>query len=155
MDVERLLAEEDAGWDELLAVFASVPPERFDQSGVTPEGWSPKDVMFHIGAWLAECTAVLEAIGSGAEATAKGAEGHGDDPVTTDSKNAAWFNMSRDLDPQTVREGFESARSQARRRFADMKDPTPEGWSWFDESGPIHYAEHGRDLREWLERPVG
>jgi hypothetical protein len=151
MDVERLLAEEDAGWRELLAVFESMPPERFDESGVTPEGWSPKDVMFHIGAWLSECTAVLEAIGSGGEAT----EGHGDDAVTTDSKNAAWFNMSRELDVQTVRRDFESARAIARQRFSQMTDPTPEGWSWFDESGPIHYAEHGKDLREWLERPVG
>ena len=151
MKVERLLAEEDAGWRELLGVFEAVPAGRFDEPGVTPEGWSPKDVMFHIGAWLAECTAVLEAIGSGAAAS----EGHGDDAPTTDSKNAAWFNMSRELDVETVREGFESARDLARLRFSEMADPTPEGWSWFDESGPLHYAEHGKTLKEWLERPAG
>lgn len=150
-DVERLLAEEDAGWRELLAVFDSVPAERFDESGVTQEGWSPKDVMFHVGAWLAECAAVLDGIGTGAPVT----EGHGDDATSTDTKNAAWFNMSHVMDEPTVRDGFESARADARRIFAEMTDPTAEGWSWFEESGSLHYAEHGKDLLAWLERPVG
>lgn len=145
MDVERLLKEEDEGWQELRAVFESVPPERFEEPGITPEGWSPKDVMFHVGAWLAECSAVLERISAGA--------GIGEDDETTDAKNATWFNMSRVTDVATVRRGFTEAREDACKRFADMADPTAEAWSWFEESGPRHYAEHGADLRAWLARP--
>jgi hypothetical protein len=144
VDVERLLAAEDAAWRDLHDVFAAVPEERFDEPGVTPEGWSPKDTMFHVGAWLAQCTAVLERIrvGSGAE-----------DDETTDARNAAWFAMSRELDVRTVRSELEAARVCARRCFGSLPDVTPEAWSWFEESGPIHYADHATDLRAWLARP--
>jgi hypothetical protein len=30
---------------------------------------------------------------------------------------------------------------------------TAEAWSWFEESGPLHYADHAMDLRVWLGRP--
>ncbi|MFN8234177.1 MAG: hypothetical protein U0V56_12165 [Actinomycetota bacterium] len=30
---------------------------------------------------------------------------------------------------------------------------TPDAWSWFDESGARHYAEHVGDLRRWLGEP--
>ena len=35
------------------------------EPSATPDGWSPKDVMFHVGAWLAECAKVLEQIREG------------------------------------------------------------------------------------------
>jgi Mycothiol maleylpyruvate isomerase N-terminal domain len=146
MDVERLLKEEDEAWQDLLRVFESVPADRFEEAGVTAEGWSPKDVMFHIGAWLAECSAVLDRITAGA-----GISDVDDD--ATDAKNATWFNMSRKTDVPTVRKGFATAREDACKRFADMSEHTAEAWSWFEESGPRHYAEHGDDLHSWLVRP--
>jgi hypothetical protein len=149
VEVQRLLAEEDAGWRDLHDVFSQIPPERFEEEGVTPEGWSPKDAMFHIGAWLAECVAVLERIAAGA------VEDTDVDDATVEAKNAAWFAMSRQMDPATVRAEMEAARAQARRYFGAMAAPTREAWSWFDESGPLHYAEHAGDLRAWLARPVG
>jgi hypothetical protein len=144
VDVERLLTAEDAGWRDLHEVFAAVPEGRFDEPGVTPEGWSPKDTMFHVGAWLAMCTAVLERIraGSGDE-----------DDMTTEARNAAWFAMSRELDAGTVRAEMEAARVCARRCFGSLAEVTPEARSWFEESGPLHYAEHAKDLRDWLARP--
>jgi hypothetical protein len=51
VDVEGLLAEEEQGWLELTDVLGDVPPERFDEPSVTDEGWSPKDVMYHVAAW--------------------------------------------------------------------------------------------------------
>ena len=148
MDVERLLKEEEEAWRDLLGVFEAVPDNRFDEPGVTPEGWSPKDVMFHIGAWLAECSAVLDRIAVG-----EGVADKEDDDASTDAKNATWFNMSRELDVSSVKTGFASAREDACRRFADLPEITSEAWGWFDESGPRHYAEHGADLRAWLARP--
>ena len=57
--IERLLAEEDRGWLELTEVFGDVPPERFDEPFVTDQGWSPKDVMYHVAAWSEEAATVL------------------------------------------------------------------------------------------------
>ena len=149
MDVERLLAEEDAAWQDLRRAFADVPAERFEEEGVTPEGWSPKDVMFHVGAWLAECSAVLERIAAGTDALDLGTRVD----ETTDAKNATWFAMSHPMDVATVRTELGAARESARRGFGRLAPPTPEAWSWFEESGPRHYAEHARDLRSWLARP--
>ena len=145
LDVGRLLAEEDAGWLDLRGAFAAVPDERFEEPGVTPEGWSPKDTMFHVGAWLAECASVLERIEAGSSGD--------DDDESTDEKNASWFAMSRQMDRRTVRAELEAARVSARLRFGSLARITPEAWSWFEESGPLHYAEHAADLRDWLVRP--
>jgi hypothetical protein len=146
MHVERLLAEEDERWQDLREVFASIPHERFEEPGVTPEGWSPKDAMFHLGAWLAECAAVLERIRAGTS-------DDDEEEESIESKNAAWFEMSKKLDPVTVRVELEAARVSARHLFGSLTDVTSEAWSWFEESGPLHYAEHARDLRSWLARP--
>ena len=146
VNVERLLKEEDEAWQDLLRVFEAIPADRFDEPGVTPEGWSPKDVMFHVGAWLAECSAVLDRIAVG-----EGVEDKGES--ATDAQNATWFNMSQQVDATTVKAGFSSARQDACRRFADLPEVTSEAWGWFEESGPRHYAEHGSDLRSWLARP--
>jgi hypothetical protein len=147
VEIARLLAEEDAGWRDLRAVFEQIPTDRFEEEGVTPEGWSPKDVMFHVGAWLAECVAVLERIRAGDDAPTDV------DDETVHAKNAAWFEMSRRMEAKVVRSEIEAARAQARLCFGAMAAPTREAWSWFEESGPLHYAEHAADLRAWLARP--
>ena len=61
-EIERLIVEEDRAWSTLHAIFERVPPARFEEPHVTPGGWSAKDVMFHVGAWLAEASRQLERI---------------------------------------------------------------------------------------------
>jgi hypothetical protein len=65
VDVRRLLDEEERRWLELTEVLGDVPPERFDEPTVTPEGWSPKDVMYHVAAWAEEAASVLGRIAAG------------------------------------------------------------------------------------------
>ena len=45
---------------------------------------------------------------------------------------------------------FESARLKARECFATLPVVTPDAWEWFEESGPLHYAAHAKDLEAWL-----
>lgn len=142
MDVDRLLAEERAGWDELRSVFDRIPPGRIDEPGVTPEGWSPKDVMFHVGAWCAECANQLERIRMGTFAT---------QDWETDRKNREWFETSQRLDVPTVRAELHGARTWMLQEWEALAEITPDAWEWFEESGPLHYAEHVQDLRGWLE----
>ena len=49
-----MLLEEDQAWRRLHILLRSIPTDRLDEPTVTTDGWSPKDVMFLIGAWLAE-----------------------------------------------------------------------------------------------------
>lgn len=143
MDADRLIVEEEAAWRTLLDVFASIAPERFEESAVTDEGWSPKDVMFHIGAWCAEAANQLERIRTGTSV-----EGTTD----TEAKNREWFETSQRLDVPTVRAELRPARARMIREWQSLAEATPSAQEWFEESGSMHYAEHIRDLRAWLER---
>jgi len=145
MDAERLLAEEDEGWRELHEVLGSIPPERFEEPSVTDEGWSTKDVVFHVSAWLGEAGLRLEQMHIGKFDA-------DDDPSreTIEQMNRAWFESSRQMVAGAVREGLEPSRARMLSAWTQLADKTPDAWSWFDESGPRHYAKHVRDLRAWI-----
>jgi len=142
-DVDRLLAEEERGWLDLTEVFGDVPPERFDEPSVTPEGWSPKDVMYHVAAWTEEAATVLGRIAAGT---------HREGDVDTQAKNDEWFEVGRGLEDDVVRIRFAKGRTAMRQSFTQLDDVDADAWEWFDESGPRHYAEHAADLRTFLER---
>lgn len=143
MDVPRLLADEDRGWLELTEVFGDVPPERFDEPTVTDEGWSPKDVMYHVAAWAEEAATVLGRIAAGTHRAR-----HPD----VQSLNEEWFEVGRGLDDDVVRIRFAKGRVAMRQAFTRLPEVDATAWEWFDESGPRHYEEHLPDLRVFLER---
>jgi hypothetical protein len=142
-DGERLLREEDDGWTSLHGVLGSIPKERLEEGGVTDDGWSPKDVMFHVGAWLAEAARQLERMRVGTYVV------EGD---SVEDRNRAWFELSRTLDVPTARAELESSRVIAREALAALPELSPEAREWFEESAGLHYAEHVPDLVRWLER---
>ena len=85
MDVHGLLADEERGWLALTLVFGDVPPDRFDEPSVTDEGWSPKDVMYHVAAWSEEAAKVLGRIAAGT---------HREGDPDVQALNEAWFEES-------------------------------------------------------------
>ena len=144
MDVQRLLADEEEAWRGLLGAFADVPAERFEEPTLTPEGWSAKDAMFHVGYWLEDCARVLASIGDGSfDADAEGA-------LDIESINGEGFARSRGMDARTVRSALTGGREKARQAFNALDTVTREAWEWFEESGPIHYRTHALDLDVWL-----
>ena len=56
------LAAEEVGWTELHSVIDRLTPEQALQPGYYREGWSAKDLLAHIGVWLAEAGTMLERI---------------------------------------------------------------------------------------------
>lgn len=143
MDVDGLLAEEERGWLELTEVFGDVPPERFDEPSVTDEGWSPKDVMYHVAAWSEEAAKVLGRIAAGT---------HREGDPDIQALNEEWFEQGRGLDDDVVRIRFSKGRVAMRQVFSRLPEVEPSAWEWFEESGPRHYEEHLPDLRSFLER---
>ena|SRR5437773_2100490 len=137
----RLLREEEEGWERLNAVLGRIPEDRLDEPGVTDEDWSPKDVMFHVGAWLAEAARQLERIREGTYVV---------EDDTIEDRNQAWFALSKTLDVPTVRAELETSRVMAREAMTALTGLTPEAREWFEESAGLHYAEHVPDLVRWL-----
>jgi hypothetical protein len=146
VDVERLLEDEERGWLALTEVFGGVPSHRFDEPGVTDEGWSPKDVMYHVAAWTEEAAKVLGRIAAGT---------HREGEPDVQALNEEWFKVGRGLDDDVVRIRFAKGRGAMRQTFTSLVDVDASAWEWFDESGPRHYEEHLPDLRAFLERGTG
>ena len=143
MDVEGLLADEERGWLALTEVFGDVPPDRFDEPSVTGEGWSPKDVMYHVAAWSEEAAKVLGRIAAGT---------HRESDPDIQALNDEWFEEGRGLGEDFVRIRFAKERVAMRQVFSQLSEVDANAWEWFEESGPRHYAEHLPDLRSFLER---
>jgi hypothetical protein len=143
MNVDALLADEERGWLALTQVFGDVPPDRFDEPSVTDEGWSPKDVMYHVAAWSEEAAKVLGRIAAGT---------HREGDPDVQALNEEWFEAGRGLDDDVVRIRFAKGRVAMRQVFSQLTEVDATAWEWFEESGPRHYAEHLPDLRSFLER---
>jgi hypothetical protein len=143
VDRQRLLDDEAAGWERFRAVAAQIPAERAEDPTVTPDGWSPKDTLFHVAAWLELCADVCDRI---AAATWDPATAEEETPAFVDRINAEQFDRARAMTPQEVEERLARARERARTAFAELPDMTRDAWGWFEESGPMHYAKHVHDL---------
>ena len=139
---EELLRAEDEGWAGLLELVGRLTHAQLEEPGYTPDGWSVKDLLWHIGCWSADCARVLERIRMGTF----------EEPVyDTDAVNREWFEMSRTLDLATAKAEFMSSRNRMLQEFAALPEITREADEWFEETGPIHYADHVADLRGWVE----
>ncbi len=140
---EDLLRSEDRGWNELHSLLETLSRQQMLEPGLTPEGWSVKDLLWHLGAWWAKAGVMLERIRVG---TYEGA-GHGS---SVDELNARFLEEGRRLDMSTVTAELYAARNHALVEFAALPEVTPEAEEWFGESGPEHYDEHQDDLRAWV-----
>lgn len=140
---EDLIRAEDEGWAELNALIDHLSEEQLQEPGLTPGGWSVKDLMWHVACWSAACASRLEEMRLG---TFEETE------VDEDVTNREWFEVSRGLDLETVRAAWTPARKRMLREFGALEELPPSADQWFEETGPIHYADHLRDLRPWVER---
>jgi len=123
----------------------TVSRQQMLEPGLTPEGWSVKDLVWHLGAWWAKAGVMLERIRVG---TYEGA-GQGS---SVDELNARFLEEGRRLDLATVTAELYAARNHALIEFAALPEVTPEAEEWFRESGSEHYDEHRDDLRAWVDK---
>ncbi len=140
---EDLLRSEDRGWTDLRSQLDALSRQQVMEPGLTPEGWSVKDLLWHLGAWWAKAGVMLERIRVG---TYDG----GDLASNVDELNARFLVEGRRLDLATVTAELYAARNHALVEFAAIPEVTPEAEEWFRESGPEHYDEHLGDLRAWV-----
>ncbi len=150
----ELRKAEDAGWHELHALIDSLPPAAVDQPGYFEEGWSAKDLLAHIGAWLAQAGVALEQIGSGT---------YRPNEIDVDALNGRYLETLRELPFDVVRAQADASRTRMLIASAGVVSPDANGDAsfWIRKAGPDHYAEHLPRLREWVKEvashgtPVG
>lgn len=144
-DLYRLLREEYESWGALGRCFDRIGDERFEEPTLTAEGWSPKDAMFHISGWMADCAVQLERIREGSFVPAE------ETREEIERQNRAWFEISKAMGPPEVRSGFEASRRRMVEAIGTFDHITPEAVEWFEESGALHYGKHVEDLRSFIE----
>jgi hypothetical protein len=140
---DDLLRSEDQGWAELRSLLDALSPQQTLEPGLTPEGWSVKDLLWHLGAWSAEAGVMLERIRTGTYDVK-------DQATNVDELNARFLDEGRRVDLATAKSELYAARNRALMEWAALPKVTPEAEEWFRESGPEHYQEHLDDLRAWV-----
>jgi Mycothiol maleylpyruvate isomerase N-terminal domain len=135
-----LLAEEERGWSELHALVDSLPRDRIEEPGYFAEGWSAKDLLGHIGSWLAEAAAVLERIHFGT---------YRRDEIDIDAMNEVFFKAMHDVPFPIVRAQGVAARSRMLAAWGALPGPSEDAEWWIRKAGPDHYQEHLPRLLEW------
>jgi len=137
----ELIAAEDAGWDELHALMHTLTPEQTEQPGYYTEGWSAKDLLGHVGSWLAEAGVVLERIRVGT---------YRPEEIDIDSMNREFLETMKDVPLQTVRAQASAARARMLLAWGELLELTTDAVFWIRKAGAEHYGHHLPRLREWV-----
>jgi len=138
----QLLAEEDRLWTELHGLVDSLPPNLVGEPGYFAEGWSAKDLVAHIGSWLAEAGVVLEQIRAGT---------YRPQEIDVDAMNATFYDAMHDVAFADVRAQGIAARNRMLRAWRSLPAASADADRWIRKSGPEHYAEHIPRLRGWAQ----
>jgi hypothetical protein len=141
-----LLSEEDRLWTELHGLVDSLPRNEVDRPGYFEEGWSAKDLVGHIGSWLAEAGVVLERIRFGT---------YRREEIDIDAMNAQFLAALRDVAFEDVRAQTLASRERMLRAWRSLPERSSEADRWIAKAGPEHYEEHLQRLREWVSQVAG
>jgi Mycothiol maleylpyruvate isomerase N-terminal domain len=147
-DRKRELIElEDRAWAELRSLVDPLSPDQLIEAGYY-EDWSVKDLMAHLGCWMAEAARVLEQLRVGSYTS-------WDHDV--DELNRVWWETWRDIDLDSVWAELHSSRARMLAEWdripADRIDQVAD--LWFRESGHEHHDQHLPRLREWAAELTG
>ena len=135
------MQEEARLWVELQDLVRSLPEADVGTPGYFEEGWSAKDLVAHVGSWLAEAGVVLERIRFGT---------YRSEEIDIDVMNQRFYEAMKDVPFGTVRAQASVARTRMLRAWEPVAENTPDVERWIRKAGPEHYAEHLPRLREWV-----
>ncbi len=133
--------EEDAGWAELHELTDSLSFDEAERPGYFKEGWSAKDLLAHIGSWLAEAGLILERIQVGT---------YRPEEIDVDAMNEQFREAMADVPLDIVKAQASAARTRMLQAWQALPEITPEAAFWVRKSGAEHYQQHLPRLREWV-----
>ena len=143
----EMVRQEDEAWGRFERVVESLTQEQAVEPGYYPDdGWSVKDLIAHIGSWMAEASNMLERIRFGTYAP---------DTRGTDDLNKEFYEANRDLPLDVVRAECQSARVRILQEWDALAEITTEAAEWFEESAAKHCVEHQARLEEWAAELLG
>ena len=136
IEAERL------GWYEVADLVRSLTPrERIEPGYQRDPDWTVRDVVAHLGTWLAMAQVQFERISAGTY------EGH---DLDIDALNAAFLAAMADQPWNVAWVQANAGRTRMVQEWFLLDRPTDEAAWWIRKTGSDHYAEHIGRLREWV-----
>ena len=140
------LEDERRGWYEVLSLVAALTPaESLIPGYYRDPDWSVRDVIAHLGTWLAEAQVQLERLQAGTY------DGH---DIDVDGLNAVFLEAMRDQSWDVARTQAQAGRSLMLQEWYALREPAEEAAWWIRKAGGDHFDEHLPRLREWVSELV-
>jgi Mycothiol maleylpyruvate isomerase N-terminal domain len=141
------LEAEERGWYEIAELVRTLSPEECEVPGYYHDpDWSVRDVVGHLGTWLAEAAVQFDQMLAGTYA------GH---DVDIDGLNATFLAAMQGQPWDVAWTQANSGRTRMRQAWAALPEPNDEAAWWIRKSAVDHYAEHRDRLAEWVAELVG
>jgi hypothetical protein len=116
-------------------------PEQAVRPGYYTEGWSAKDLLAHIGSWLAETGVILEQISVGT---------YRPEEIDVDALNQKFLEAMKDVPFDVAQPQAWSARTRMLQAWRSLPELTAGAAYWIRKSGAEHYGQHLPRFREWV-----
>jgi hypothetical protein len=140
------IAEERRGWYEIVGLVRSLSPDECLVPGYQRDpDWTVRDVVAHVGTWLAEAQVQFERMSAGTY------EGH---DLDIDALNAALLAGMQDQPWEVAWVQANSGRTMMLQEWYELSGQSDEAAWWIRKSGSDHYVEHLDRLREWVAELV-
>jgi hypothetical protein len=141
----EIQAERD-GWYALARLVRLLTPEECLVPGYYRDpDWTVRDLVAHIGTWLAEAQIQFARIGAGTY------EGH---DVDVDALNASLLHGMDGQPWEVAWVQAQSARSWMLEAWYALREPSDEAAWWIRKGAADHFAEHLERLHEWTDELI-
>ena len=136
------LVAEGAGWYELVALVRLLTPEECLVPGYyRGPDWAVRDLVAHLGTWLAEAQVQLERMHAGTY------EGH---DVDIDALNADLLAAMDGQSWEVAWTQVNAGRIRMLDEWTRLHMADDEASWWIDKAAGAHYREHLDRLRAWV-----
>ncbi|HET9520983.1 MAG TPA: hypothetical protein VFO73_08065 [Candidatus Limnocylindrales bacterium] len=133
---------ERRGWYEVVGLVRSLSPDECLEPGYQREpDWTVRDLVAHLGTWLAEAQLQFERMSAGTY------DGH---DIDIDGLNAALLVAMEGQPWDVAWVQANAGRTRMVEEWWLLAEPTDDAAWWIRKSGGDHYKEHLGRLREWV-----
>ncbi len=137
---------ERQGWYELVELIHRLALEECLEPGYYRDpDWSVRDVVAHLGTWLAEAQVQFMRMTAGTY------EGH---DIDVDALNAALLDAMAGQPWEVAWIQANAARTRMLEEWYALREPSEEAAWWIRKGAADHFSEHLGGLREWVAELV-
>jgi hypothetical protein len=142
----ELTAQEAEAWTAFRSEAYRLSLERMELPIANEEGWSVKDVLYHIGHWWTDLADMIAVVNDGGEFVEPP-----DDDEATNAENLRVLEESRSLSIEDVISGVANARARLLALWLEVPNVDEALRRWFVWETIEHYEEHLPDVRRVAE----